>query len=133
MLSLPGASSGPSTEERAVSKVASALLSSTLWNGFPEMPSSIAGVRSGAGACWDRNLSVTGVEDLRVGRESVEPGRLAGGLKTSEEARPLLDVERPGETKKASVRGEEVEIEGPTRAGTTMGVGRSLCMAAMTR
>lgn len=38
------------------------------------------------------NFSVTGVDDKRWRRLSVEPVRLAGGLEAKDEARPRVDV-----------------------------------------
>lgn len=57
--------------------------------------------------------------------------RLTGVFDASEDALPLKEVDKPGRTK-PSVLGDEVDMDGAIRAGTTMGAGRSFSIMAMT-
>lgn len=104
-----------------------------LTKGLPEIPSSGAGGRLGAGAGLGNAFSCWEAEDMagRWGRLSIDAERLPGEFEINDDARPLDEVERPGRTK-ASDLGEEVGTAGAIRVGMAMGIGRSLPMAAMT-
>lgn len=104
-----------------------------LTKGLPEIPSSGAGGRVGAGVGLGNAFSCWGVEDMegRWGRLSIDAERLPGEFEINDDARPLDEVESPGRTK-ASVLGEEVEKAGAIRVGMAMGMGWSFPMAAMT-